>query len=116
MNNKSFEIRPWGEFHILSEQEDFKIKKIIIYPGQRISYQFHNKRSELWMVIKGYLSVIIDGKEYYLTENQSITIPKGAKHRAQNLSEKKVEFIEIQTGSYFGEDDIVRIEDDYNRK
>ena len=65
MNNKSFEIRPWGEFHILSEQEDFKIKKIIIYPGQRISYQFHNKRSELWMVIKGYLSVIIDGKEYY---------------------------------------------------
>tara|TARA_A100001015_G_scaffold321438_1_gene452182 strand:+ start:835 stop:1185 length:351 start_codon:yes stop_codon:yes gene_type:complete len=116
MQNKSFETRPWGEYHILNEQKDFKIKKIIINPGQRLSYQYHNKRSELWVVIKGKLSVIIDDKEYSLLENEHIKIPQGAKHRAQNLSENIVHFIEVQTGTYFGEDDIVRIEDDYNRE
>ncbi len=116
MHDKSFEIRPWGEFHILSEGEDFKIKKIIINPGKRMSYQFHNKRSEFWIIIKGSLSVILDDKEYLLSENETIYIPQGAKHRAQNLSNNDVHFIEVQTGKYFGEDDIVRLNDDYNRK
>ena len=116
MKSKLSEIRPWGEFHILNEQNDFKIKKIIIKPGQRLSYQYHNKRTELWLVTRGLLKVIIDDKEYSLSNNEYIQIPQGAKHRAQNLSDNDVHFIEIQTGSYFGEDDIVRIEDDYNRK
>ena len=116
MKSKLSEIRPWGEFHILNEQNDFKIKKIIIKPGQRLSYQYHNKRTELWLVTRGSLKVIIDDSEYSLSKNEYIQIPQGAKHRAQNLSDNDVHFIEIQTGSYFGEDDIVRIEDDYNRK
>ena len=116
MKSKLSEIRPWGEFHILNEQNDFKIKKIIIKPGQRLSYQYHNKRTELWLVTRGLLKVIIDDKEYSLSNNEYIQIPQGAKHRAQNLSDNDVHFIEIQTGSYFGEYDIVRIEDDYNRK
>ncbi len=113
--NNTFDIRPWGEFHVLSEEKNFKIKKIIINPGQRLSYQFHNKRSELWIIIKGSLSVILDDKEHLLSENETIYIPQGAKHRAQNLSNNDVHFIEVQTGSYFGEDDIVRLEDDYKR-
>tara|TARA_E500000178_G_C16893897_1_gene694829 strand:+ start:339 stop:689 length:351 start_codon:yes stop_codon:yes gene_type:complete len=116
MKNKLFEKRPWGEFHVLSEDENYKVKKIIIRPGQRISYQFHNKRSEFWIVIKGSLSVVLDDNEYFLSKNETINIPLGSKHRAQNLSNNDVHFIEVQTGKYFGEDDIVRIDDDYNRK
>lgn len=116
MEKKLSEIRPWGEFHVLNEQKDFKIKKIIIKPGQRLSYQYHHKRTELWVVIAGSLTVIIDDNEYSLSKNDYIQIPQGVKHRAQNLSNNDVHFIEIQTGTYFGEDDIVRIEDDYNRK
>ena len=70
----------------------------------------------MWLVTRGSLKVIIDDSEYSLSKNEYIQIPQGAKHRAQNLSDNDVHFIEIQTGSYFGEDDIVRIEDDYNRK
>ncbi len=112
---KYMEKRPWGMFYVLIENSKCKIKKIEINPGHRLSYQYHNKRSEVWIVIDGQLSVILDDVEHRLSKEDSIVIPKKSKHRAQNLTGSKVSFIEVQTGEYFGEDDIVRLNDDYNR-
>ena len=115
LRDNNTEIRPWGEFTILSESSDYKIKKIKINPGQRFSYQYHNKRSEVWVVLKGKLSVTLDDKEYLIKESESITIPVKSKHRAQNKTKSEAYFIEVQTGESFNESDIVRLEDDYNR-
>ena len=103
--------------HVLCIDRKLKMqnKKIEINPGHRLSYQYHNKRSEVWIVIDGQLSVILDDVEHRLSKEDSIVIPKKSKHRAQNLTGSKVSFIEVQTGEYFGEDDIVRLNDDYNR-
>ena len=110
------ETRPWGEFHILENSEFYKVKRIVVKTNQRLSYQSHSQRKEFWTVIKGYAKVVLDGEERLLTVGDSIEIPLGAKHRVQNASEfHDLEFIEVQTGTYFGEDDIVRYSDDYGR-
>lgn len=109
------EVRPWGSYHIICNDKKFKIKKIEVNPGQRLSYQYHNKRSETWTVISGIANVTINDKDYVLNAGDSITIPLKAKHRVENKGLNSLIFIEVQTGSYFGEDDIVRLEDDYNR-
>jgi len=109
------ELRPWGSYHIISYDKKFKIKKIEVNPGQRLSYQYHNKRSETWTIISGIAHVTINDKVSELMAGDSITIPLKAKHRVENKGLNNLIFIEVQTGSYFGEDDIVRIEDDYNR-
>ena len=93
----------------------FVENEIEINPGQRLSYQYHNNRSEVWTIIKGKGSVTLDGKINNYKKGDTILIPKGAKHRIENNGKDKIVFIEVQTGSYFGEDDIVRLEDDYNR-
>ena len=110
------QIRPWGEYEILLDEWNVKVKRIRVKPGQRLSYQYHNERREEWIVVKGNLTIILDDDKVFRYPGESIHIPLGAKHRALNETSEDVIFIEVQTGRYFGEDDIVRIEDDYNRE
>jgi len=107
--------RPWGKYEVLYDWTDCKVKKITVNPGQRLSYQYHEKRAEVWTVTKGMLTIILEDDKLFRGAGQSIRIPLGYKHRAWNETDEPVEFIEVQTGTYFGEDDITRIEDDYNR-
>lgn len=109
------EERPWGSFEILHEEEQLKVKRIIVKPGKRLSLQSHNNRSENWVVLQGRALVILDEKEIPLSPNQSVYIPAEAKHRMANQGDNPVVFIEVQTGTYLGEDDITRYEDDFNR-
>jgi mannose-1-phosphate guanylyltransferase/mannose-6-phosphate isomerase len=108
--------RPWGSFKILDEEKRHKIKKIIVKPGETLSLQMHFHRSEHWIVVKGTAKVIIDDKEYFIHENESIYVPKSTKHRLENPGKIPLEIIEVQVGEYVGEDDIKRFEDIYGRK
>ncbi|MDI6776745.1 MAG: phosphomannose isomerase type II C-terminal cupin domain [Syntrophales bacterium] len=107
--------RPWGFYQTLSEMPDHKIKRITVYPGQRLSYQRHFHRSEHWYVVKGRATVTENGQDIELTSGQTIVLPVGSWHRIRNPGEENLVFIEVQTGDYFGEDDIERSEDDYGR-
>ena len=109
------EKRPWGRFFVLHDEKSYKIKRIEVDPGQRLSYQYHHKRSESWTIVEGRGLITLNGKDKEYVKGETILIPQGVKHRIQNNRKEKVVFIEVQTGTYFGEDDIVRIEDDYNR-
>ena len=111
-----FENRPWGRFEILHEEPYFKSKIIRVEPNQKLSYQSHAKRAEHWVIVKGEGVVILNDKEHVLKEGEHIFIPQGAKHRILNRTNSIVEFIEVQVGSYFGEEDIVRYQDEYGRK
>lgn len=110
------DIRPWGGYFVLYDGPDCKVKKIVVNPGQKLSYQYHHKRAEIWTVVKGELTIVLDDDKVFRKYGESIKIPKGSRHRAWNETDEQVEFIEVQTGTYFGEDDIIRIEDDYNRE
>ncbi len=110
------EERPWGRYFVLQDEESYKIKRIEVEPSQRLSYQYHYKRSEAWTIVIGEAKVTINGELKTYKAGQTVIIPQGAKHRVQNDADKLLVFIEVQTGTYFGEDDIVRIEDDYNRE
>ena len=110
-----FEFRPWGGFEILSDQKDFKAKKVVVDPGQQLSYQSHTQRTEHWVVISGEALVVLDDQEHLLNPGESIRIPRGSKHRMCNRGTSPLVFVEVQTGTYFGEDDIQRFADDYNR-
>ncbi len=111
------EHRPWGYYQVLYENEQCKIKKITVKPGQRLSLQSHQKRRETWQIISGNAQVWVgDVTEALLSKDSVIIIEKNKIHRIGNPSDKEdLVFIEIQTGEYFGEDDIIRYEDDYNR-
>ena len=115
MNYINIEERPWGRFYVLHDQPTYKLKRIEVDPGERLSYQYHHKRSESWTIVKGIGSITLDGNVKDYKQGETILIPQGVKHRIENKTNKTIVFIEVQTGSYFGEDDIVRIEDDYNR-
>lgn len=111
------EERPWGKFTTLLVREGCKVKEIVVNPKQRLSYQSHFKRKEKWVVFEGIATVTLNEREIVLYPGDSIEIPVNAKHRVSNNEEKqKLKFIEVQTGTYFGEDDIVRYQDDYGRK
>ena len=110
-----FDRRPWGTFTVLDEAPNYKVKRIEVLPGKRLSYQKHAKRSEHWMVVSGGARVTLDGREIILSEGQTIDVPVGVAHRIENAGETPLVFIEIQTGAYFGEDDIVRLQDDFGR-
>lgn len=110
-----FEERPWGSFTVLDETESFKVKRIEVKPGARLSYQKHRRRSEHWFVAAGQARVTLDGEEIALAAGSAIDIPLGAAHRVANPGEETLVFIEVQRGDYFGEDDIIRLSDDYNR-
>lgn len=107
--------RPWGSYTVLEEGERYKIKRIFVKPGHKLSNQMHFHRSEHWVVVKGTARVIMDGKEYLIHENESIYVPKSTKHRLENPGKVDLEVIEVQNGEYLGEDDIIRFEDDYGR-
>ena len=108
--------RPWGKFAVLEEGERYKIKRIVVEPGQRLSLQKHYHRSEHWVVIKGTAKVTVGDEEKLVHENESIYVPKGFIHRLENPGKLPLELIEVQVGEYVGEDDIVRIEDIYGRQ
>lgn len=107
--------RPWGNYTVLEEGERYKIKKILVHPNQRLSLQFHYHRSEHWVVVKGIAKVTIGENEMYVHENESIFVPKSQSHRLENPGKVPLELIEVQVGEYVGEDDIVRLQDDYAR-
>jgi len=109
------DIRPWGRYEVLLDAEYTKVKLITVEPQKKLSYQSHEKRQEYWTVVQGTLTVILDDKTISVPTGDSIHIPLGSKHRAWNKTETPVQFVEVQTGTYFGEDDIVRYEDDFGR-
>lgn len=109
------ETRPWGSFTNLYDTEKTKVKSILVNPGQRLSLQSHQHRSEHWVVVRGLAVVQLDETTVHLGPSQSIFIPQGSKHRLANCGEGILEVIEVQTGTYFGEDDITRYADDYQR-
>lgn len=110
-----YEERPWGNFTVLDESATHKVKRIEVLPQARLSYQKHERRAEHWFVVAGTATVTLDGDEIRVEAGDAIDIPLGAAHRVANQGAEKLVFIEIQRGDYFGEDDIIRLQDDYNR-
>lgn len=110
------DIRPWGEYWVLEDAETHKVKKIRVQPGGRLSLQYHQHRAEVWTIVRGTGTVTINEEIKTLKRGEVAIIPQGAHHRIENRGFNDLYFIEVQHGSYFGEDDIVRVEDDYNRK
>jgi glycosyltransferase involved in cell wall biosynthesis/mannose-6-phosphate isomerase-like protein (cupin superfamily) len=107
--------RPWGHYENLLERSDHKIKELIVNPGERLSLQKHQRRAEHWTVVSGEALVTVGEKEIPLKRGQSVDIPKGEVHRITNSAETPLVIVEVQMGDYFGEDDIVRLQDDYDR-
>jgi mannose-1-phosphate guanylyltransferase/mannose-1-phosphate guanylyltransferase/mannose-6-phosphate isomerase len=107
--------RPWGFYQLLHAGERFQVKQITVNPGARLSLQRHRHRAEHWVVVNGSALVTRDGEEFTVAENESVFLPKGCLHRLENRTADPLNLIEVQSGSYLGEDDIERIEDDYAR-
>ena len=115
MDNKETDHRPWGYYEVLKDEPFCKVKKIVVYPGKRLSLQRHRRRSEHWFVVQGLASVTLDDAVLHISAGQAVDIPRGTQHRVANTAGDELAFIEIQTGDYFGEDDIERLEDDFGR-
>ena len=107
--------RPWGRYEVLQEAANYKVKSIHVIAGKRLSYQRHQKRSEHWYITQGTGGVTLDGKISPISPGSVIEVPQGVLHRVHNTGSIELVFIEVQTGSYFGEDDIERVEDDFGR-
>jgi mannose-1-phosphate guanylyltransferase/mannose-6-phosphate isomerase len=107
------QYRPWGSYTVLEEGPRYKIKHVVVKPGEKLSLQLHHHRSEHWVVIKGMAKVLIGDMEKYVHENESAYVPKSTPHRLENPGKVDLELIEVQNGEYLGEDDIVRLEDIY---
>ena len=107
--------RPWGSYQSTDHGDRFQVKRIVVKQGGRLSLQQHYHRAEHWIVVRGTACVTIGDQTKIVHENESTYIPIGAKHRLENPGKIDLELIEVQTGSYLGEDDIIRIEDDYRR-
>jgi glucokinase len=108
-------LAPWGFWQVLEEGKDYKVKRLYVHAGHRLSYQKHQKREESWMIASGQALITLDGKEHRLGAGQTIHIPKTSSHRVANPGPGPLIFFEVQRGTYFGEDDIERLEDDYKR-
>jgi mannose-6-phosphate isomerase len=109
------ETRPWGRYDVLSDEPSHKVKRMTVEPGHRLSYQRHRRRSEHWFVVEGDALVTLDGVEHTVATGEAIDIPLGAAHRIENKGSVPLVFVEVQHGTYFGEDDIERLSDDYGR-
>lgn len=109
------EMRPWGSFTVLEEGKGYKIKRIEVKPGHRLSLQMHHHRSEHWIVVSGTAKVVCGEKEILLSNNQSTYVPQCTAHRLENPGVIPLVLIEVQNGEYLGEDDIIRYQDDYAR-
>jgi mannose-6-phosphate isomerase len=107
--------RPWGMYEVLAEGEGYKVKRIEVKPGHRLSLQMHQSRSEHWIIVAGEAIVTIGERESRLKPNEDALVPARTRHRVANPGTGSLVFIEVQCGSYLGEDDITRFEDDYNR-
>ena len=110
-----FDRRPWGTFTVLDEGNNFKVKRIEVLPGKRLSYQKHSQRAEHWVVVQGTAKVTLDDRQSVLASGEAIDIAIGSAHRVENPGTDTLVFIEVQRGSYLGEDDIVRLQDDFGR-
>lgn len=115
MNNKDITQTPWGYYTVLAEHDDFKLKHIVVRPSHRLSLQRHAHRQEHWYILKGQATVEVSEWQKTLGLGDAVDIPAGAWHRLSNQSNTNLEIIEIQKGSYLGEDDIERKQDDYGR-
>jgi mannose-6-phosphate isomerase-like protein (cupin superfamily) len=107
--------RPWGSWHVLDEAEGYKVKRIVVSPASRLSLQKHEFRAEHWFVVAGTATCTVGEETVVLTTGEAVDIQIGQAHRIANLGDEELVIIEVQRGSYFGEDDIVRLEDDYGR-
>src|SRR5438270_6763444 len=107
----AYDERPWGSFTVLDEGDDYKVKKLEVLPGKRLSYQRHSRRAEHWYVVRGTAKVTLNDSEILVNSGGSIDIAVGDAHRVENPGPHDLIFIEVQTGDYFGEDDIERLDD-----
>jgi mannose-6-phosphate isomerase-like protein (cupin superfamily) len=115
-NSPTFDQRPWGTFTVLDEGENYKVKRIEVLPGKRLSYQRHSRRAEHWYVVRGIAKVTLNGVDILVDSGNAIDIAREDAHRVENPhTDETLVFIETQTGDYFGEDDIVRLDDDFGR-
>lgn len=114
-NSPAFDRRPWGSFTVLDEGEHYKVKRIEVLPGKRLSYQRHSRRAEHWFVVRGIAKVTLNDREILLNSGDKLDVELGDAHRVENPGPDPLIFIEVQTGEYFGEDDIERLEDDFGR-
>ena len=114
-NSPRFDRRPWGTFTVLDQGDGFKVKRIEVLPGKRLSYQKHAQRAEHWVVVNGTAKVTLDDREIIVETGQAVDIAVGSAHRVENPGRELLVFIEVQRGNYLGEDDIVRLQDDFGR-
>lgn len=114
-SEKTEDHRPWGYYQVLSDEPDHKVKRIVVFPGKRLSLQRHRRRAEHWYFLFGEAIVTRNDEQLHLRGGESVDIPRGAIHRVMNPGSENMAFIEVQTGDYFGEDDIERLEDDFGR-
>jgi len=110
-----FDRRPWGTFTVLDERDGFKVKRIEVLPGKRLSYQKHAQRAEHWFIVQGEAKVTLNDRDITLSTGHAIDIAIGYAHRIENLCAEVLVFIEVQRGAYLGEDDILRLRDDFGR-
>ena len=115
-NSPQYDERPWGSFTVLDEAANYKVKRIEVLPGKRLSYQKHAHRAEHWMTVAGTARVTLNGSDILLSAGDTVDVPVGAAHRIENVGADVLIFIEIQRGTYLGEDDIQRLQDDYGRQ
>ncbi len=108
-------VRPWGRYFVLEEPPIHKVKRIEVQPGKRLSYQRHKFRAEHWLIVQGEGVLTLDGDKKRIFVGDSVDIAIGQLHRIENTSTQELIFVEVQTGTYFGEDDIERVEDDFGR-
>lgn len=114
-NSPIYDERPWGSFTVLEEADGYKVKRLNVLPGKRLSYQKHARRSEHWIVVRGVARTTLDGREITVQTGEAIDVPVGTAHRIENPGTEELVLIEIQRGDYLGEDDIVRLSDDFGR-
>lgn len=110
-----WEERPWGSWHVVEQGEGYKVKRIMVNPGHRLSYQTHEHRSEHWFVVRGTATCLIQGDTTTVCAGESVDVRVGDAHRIINDCDEELVIIEVQRGRYLGEDDIVRLKDDYGR-
>jgi len=115
MDLREHDERPWGSYTVLEDAPDHKVKQITVLPGKRLSYQRHSQRSEHWFVVRGKGTVVLDGIERLVGPTSSVDVARGVAHRIANTGDEELVVVEVQHGTYFGEDDIVRLEDDFGR-
>jgi mannose-6-phosphate isomerase len=109
------DVRPWGSYEVLFEGPDHKVKEIVVKPGSRLSYQVHARRSEHWFIVRGAGVVTLNDTPIVVEAGSAVDIALGASHRIENTGSDDLVFVEVQHGEYFGEDDIIRLEDDFGR-